>query len=139
VSRLDDPIAQYAVLKAWATAGEQPAAACDLALWALVRPPAVYGIRASIICMDAARALTRAGDREKARAAAKRGLSILESPDTDGLRLELLLAMHEAVPDERVLAAAGQVARRIVRNLPPVVATGFSRRPDVAAALAATR
>ncbi len=137
VQRVDDPPAQLAVLRARCVAAERPLDALDLAQWALVRPAPLLAFRAARIAADAARALHAAGDTEGARTAAKRGLRLLDGPGGDGLRLEILLAFHTASPDPRVLAAAGQLAGRLLEALPSALGATFRARPEIAAALAA--
>lgn len=136
-SRVDDPSAQLATLRARAIVSERPMDARDLAHWAMVRPAPLLGIRAARIAADASRALAGAGDTDAARSAAKRGLRSLEGPGGDGLRLELLLAFHAASPDPRILGAAGQVAGRLLESLPSGLADSFRARREIAAALAA--
>jgi hypothetical protein len=93
-------------------------------------------IRAARIAIDACLALAAVGDPERARSLGKRGLKILQGQASDGLGLEVLLALQAASPDVRVLVAAGQVAERIAASLSPALAAGFSKRPAVAQALA---
>lgn len=132
---IDDPAAQLAVLRARLYSQDNPLRARDLAAWALTREPPLMALRAARIALDAAIALTASGQAQQARQAVKRGLRALHGPGADGLRLELLLAMQAAVPEDRVLLAAGQVARRIALSLSPQLAVSFRARPAVAEAL----
>lgn len=136
-SHVDDPAAQLAAVRARLIAPDDPDTARDLATWVLVRPPPLLGLRGARIAIDASLALTLARAPDNARTAAKRGLKIMQGMQADGLSLELLLAMYAAAADDRVLAAAGQVAQRIAAQLPPSLAGRFSARSDVARALAA--
>jgi tetratricopeptide (TPR) repeat protein len=131
-----DPSGQVAAIRARVLAADQPETARDLATWVVVRPPPMLVLRAARIAVDASRALAAIGDVDGARSAAKRGLKALQGSGSDGLCVECLLALWSAAPDDRVLAAAGQLARRIVDGLPPAVGAAFARRPDVARALA---
>lgn len=136
-SRIDDPPGAYACIRARAEATTDPRRARDLVSWAFRREDPLYVVATAGICIDAARALTASGHHELARTAAKKGLKVLQGPARDGLRLELLLALNAPQPDERVLQTAGQVAQRILAQLPATVAESFRHRPEVAAALAA--
>lgn len=133
--KVDDPAGQIAALRA-RLIDSSPTQARDLAMWAMTREPPLMALRTARIALDAALALTAAGQSALARNAVKRGLKALHGPGADGTRLELLLAMHLASPDDRVLVAAGQVAHRIHAGLSPALANTFGSRPPVAAALA---
>ncbi|NCG20613.1 MAG: protein kinase [Rhodobacterales bacterium] len=132
---VDDPAAQLAALRARLYSQTDPARSIDLALWALHRPPPLLAIRAARIAIDVAQALAASGQIETARSAVKRGLKSLQGPGSDGLRLELLLSMQRARPDERVTAAIGQIATRIAQNLALRFATKFLQRDGVQEAL----
>ena len=132
---VDDPASQLAALRARLYSHTDPARSIDLALWALHRPPPLLAIRAARVAIDAARALAVSGQSETARSAVKRGLKSLQGPGADGLRLELLLSMQQARPDDRVSAAIGQIATRIALHLSPRFATKFLQRDGVEEAL----
>jgi tetratricopeptide (TPR) repeat protein len=137
---VDDPAAQLAALRARLIAADAPDTARDLATWVAVRPPALLGLRAAQIAIDAANALAAVGDIELSRTTAKKGLKALQPnptasrpgpPPTEGLVLELLLVMQRAAPDERVGAAARQVTERIAEGLPGPFAASFRKRRDL--------
>lgn len=132
---IDAPAAQHDALRARLLAARDPERAAELARRALAREPALMALRVARTAMDAARALSESGHPEEAREAVKRGLQPLHGPGADGIRLELLLVWHAASPEDRVLHAAGQVARRIRAGLAPRLATAFGARPEVASAL----
>ena len=133
---LDDPPAQVAVIKGRHLALRSPRAALDQVRWAVGRAPPYLCLAAAAISLDATLALTDIDEIEDARRAAKRGLKQLTGDGADGLRLELLLALHEASPDDRVIHAAGQLAERIRANLAQPVAATFAARADIRRALA---
>lgn len=135
-SRVDDPAAQLAAIRARGFALDNPARARDLATWAIVREPPLLNIRGGSIALDAAEALRTSGHPVAARNAVKRGLKILQAPAADGLRLELLVAMQRAAPDPRVLDAAGQVAARVLAGLSGQAAASFRTREVIERALA---
>jgi tetratricopeptide (TPR) repeat protein len=135
---IDDPAAQLAAVRARLCAPTDPLRARDLAAWALARTPPRLALRGARIALDAAIALTRAQQTDAARSAVKRGLKQLKGPGADALRLELLVAMHEAQPDHRVLDALAQIAPRIEAQLPPNAVAGFRARPVVRDALRRT-
>jgi len=128
-SSIDDPAAQLAAMRARLCAGTDPLRARDLAAWALARTPPRLALRGARIALDCALALTEASQIEPARSAVKHGLKQLQGPGSDALRLELLVAMHRAQPDPRVLNALSQIAPRIEGQLPPTAAQTFRARP----------
>ena len=133
--RISDPASRYAVLRAWRIASTSRIEARDLATWALVRPAPLWVVSRAQVARDATLVLVRAGDPAGARDAAKRGLRAVEVPGTDGLRLELLLALHRALPDPRVQTAAAQLADRVARSMPRGASSGFRQRGGIRAAL----
>lgn len=134
-SVLDDPPGQLAAIQARIAAPTEPERARDLALWALHRTPGKLQTAASQLALDVGRALNAIGDSAGARSAAKKGLRQLTATSTETLRLELLLVMHTARPEPKVEAAVRALAGRIAASLPPHMATRFSARPELAAAL----
>jgi tetratricopeptide (TPR) repeat protein len=142
---IDDPAGQLASVRARLLVGEASDTARDLATWVAVRPPAALAIRAARIAIDATMALAAVGDPDLARSTAKRAIKSLQTTGssqtsaggpTDGFVLEALLALYATSPDDRVHAAAGQVAERIAAGLPGGLGTSFRARADVAKALA---
>ena len=138
-SPIDDPPAQLAAMRARLCAGTDPLRARDLAAWAQGREAPRLSLRGARIALDCALALTQAQQVEGARSAVKRGLKQLTGPGGDALRLELLVAMHQAQPDPRVLHALAQIAPRIEGQLPPTAVDTFRARPVVREALAVRR
>jgi len=134
-TRVDDPSAQHAAIRARILAPTDPSASRDLAVWSLTRQQPLLGFRAAFIALDASKALTAAGFNDTARTAAKRGLKLLKGLGGDGIRLEMLVALHVASPDPRVLDALQQVATRIAARMPGPAVNSFFRRPIVGAAL----
>mgnify|MGYP000176568030 CR=1 FL=1 len=134
---IDDPPAQLAAMRARLFASSDPLRARDLAAWAQGRTPPRLSIRAARIALDCALALTEAQQVEGARSSVKRGLKRLQGPGGDALRLELLVAMHKAQPDPRVLHALAQIAPRIEGQLPPTAVATFRARAVVREALSA--
>ncbi len=135
-SQLDDPAAQAAALRARICAADDPARARDLAAWALTRPAPLLVLSSARVSVDAAMALVAAGQVEAARQAVKRGLKALQvGVASDGLRLELLVAMQVASPDPRVIDAIRQVAARMLPLLPPNTADRFRARAVIHQAL----
>ncbi len=134
-NRIDDPAAQAAAIRSRAMVHTKPLAARDLATWAMVRPVPMLAVRGAKIAIDVCWTLAEAGDVDRSRTAAKRGLKVLKGPGMDGLRLGVLLALQKAQNDQRVLEAAGTVAKRIGSQLPPELQHGFVRTPGVADAL----
>jgi len=135
IDPIDDPPAQLAAVRARLCAGSDPLRARDLAAWALARTPPRLSLRGARIALDAALALSTAQQTEAARSAVKRGLKQLKGAGGDALRLELLVAMHQAQPDQRVLDALAQIAPRIEAQLPPNAVGTFLARPVVREAL----
>lgn len=133
---VDDPAAQLAALRARLLAPDDPNTARDLITWLGSRTPPLFSLRTGPLALDICSALCQLGDADGARKHIKRGLKAMPNPGSDGISLELLLQLHRATPDPRVLAAAGQLARRIAGALPPALAATFSARPEIAAALA---
>ena len=76
-------------------------------------------------------ALGRVGQVDPARTAVKRGLKALDGPGADGLRLELLIAMYRARPEDRVLEAIGALSKRISGRLSSDHARRFRQRAVV--------
>ena len=133
---LDGPTRRAAV-EALCLAPHKPQRARDLARWALTRTHTSLPLHAAWIELTCARALRETGEREASRSAAKKGLARLTGPGIDGLRVELLLAMHKASPDRRVLATAGELVHRMVQGLPRPVAQGYTSRTEISLALQA--
>lgn len=133
---IDAPAAWHDALRGRLLAARGSERAAELARRALAREPALMALRVARTALDAALALAASGHPDEAREAVKRGLKVLHGPGADGIRLELLLAWQAASPEDRVLHAAGQVARRIQSSLAPGLARSFGARPEVAAALA---
>jgi hypothetical protein len=133
---VEDLPAQLAALRARLLASTTADTARDLATWAIVRQAPLLSLRSAVVSRDAAMALATVADIERARVSAKRGLKAMSGPGTDGFTLELLLVLYRTNPDQRVLVAGGEVARRIVDLLPPALAETFLRREDVAICLA---
>lgn len=138
-STVDDPAGQLAALRARALAPRDPVAAAALAQAALKRPAPIVGAAAAQIRLDASLALGAAGRSAEARAAVKRGLKSIHGTRAHGLRLELLLSMHGAAPEGRVLASAGETAHKIGSRLSGAAARSFRGRRGVATALASGR
>ena len=139
-SRIDDPPAQCAALRARALATVKRGVTTDLASWVMRRPPPLMAARAARTLIDISRALGQARATDAARSAAKQGLKLIQSVDAaDLLTLELLLALDAAQPDARVRSAAGQLAARISAQLQPDLARSFRARDEVAIALDAAR
>lgn len=136
VDPIDDPPAQLAAVRARLCAATDPLRARDLAAWALARTPPRLALRAARIALDASIALTLAKQVEPSRTAVKRGLKLLKGAGADALRLELLVAMHQAQPDPRVIEALTQIAPRIEGQLPPTAVPSFRARPVVNEAFA---
>ncbi len=134
-SQVYDPPAQHAALYARLFARIDAGRCRDLSTWTLTRPPPTLGIRAAEIALDCAHALMAIGQNDPARSAIKHGLKQLQGHGADGLRLELLVLMHQAAPDHRVLDAVGQVARRMLPQLPATGAEAFRTRNVIADAL----
>lgn len=128
---VDDPPALHAALQARLLAPTAPREAHDLAVWALRRPEPMLGFRMGIVALDTSKALLAAGHQETARKAAKRGLKSLKGLGADGLRLEVLLALQRAGPDERVAAAIRQVAGRVAQRLTGPALETFRKRTDL--------
>jgi tetratricopeptide (TPR) repeat protein len=134
--RVYDPPAQVAALRARLVAMEDPSQARDLAAWALTRPAPLLVLAAARISLDAAIALMAAAQPDAARQAVKRGLKLVQGgSESDGLRLELLVTMHAAGPDERVMEAIKLVVARMLPLLPAHTAERFRARPVVRDAL----
>lgn len=125
---VDDPPGLHAALRARILAPDSQQEARDLAIWAVRRPAPMLGFRSAIIALDANKALLAVGDAPSARTAAKRGLKRVQGLGADGLRLETLLALQRAEPDERVVAACSAVARRIYARLDGPALERFSER-----------
>ena len=137
---IDDPPAQGAALRARIQVSRGIPAGADLASWVISRRTPFLAIRGTQFMVDASKALKTVGRTEQARTAVKRALKAIHAAEgADGLRLELLLALHQASPDPRVNNTAGQVAQRILAQLSPRAAKPFSSRPEVADALSAIR
>ncbi len=135
-TRVDDPSAQHAALRARLLAGTDPTGARDLAVWSLTRQQPLLGFRAAFIALDASKALSACGQHKTARTAAKRGLKLLKGLGGDGIRLEMLIALQTASPDRRVMDALAQVATRIASRMPAPAVESFVNRPIVGEALA---
>jgi tetratricopeptide (TPR) repeat protein len=131
---IDDPAGQHAAIRARALARLRPQEARDLALWAAVRPPALLPVRGARVLADLARALAAIGEIEGARGAAKRGLKRLEGPGLDGVRLELLITLHAAAPEPRVVDSLVAVLQRILADLPLELRASLRQRPGLEAA-----
>ncbi len=99
-----------------------------LAEQALERPPPSIAVRAAQIRLDAAKALIDAGEPARARASVKRGLKLVQGLAARGLKLDLMIALHDAQPDERVAEAVLKVAARILESLPDHARDSFRRR-----------
>ena len=125
---VDDPPAQVAAARACIIAGDTPDVARDLAMWVAVRPPPLLPLLAARIQLDASHALSRVGETEAARGCAKRGLKAIQGASAEAISLELLLALDLAQPDDRVRAAADQLAARIAAGLPTGMSASFLRR-----------
>lgn len=134
---VDRPVLQQRALLARVLAPVAPARAAGIARRCLEAAPARVALTAAATWRDLSLALADVGETEEARTAAKRGIRALDGPGTEGATLGLLLALHAASPDPRVLSAAGQVARRVASWLSADAARGFTSRPEVAEALAA--
>jgi tetratricopeptide (TPR) repeat protein len=133
---IDDPPGQVAAVRARLFANTNAENALDLATWVLARPKPMLAFRGAWAVLDVGKAFIAIGETERARQACKRGLTLLQGPGADGLRLELLVTLHHAGPDPRVLDAIAQIAQRILKGLQPQAAKSFSNRPLVEAALA---
>ncbi len=131
-SLLHAPANQRAAILARCLAASDPARATDQAAWALVQTPARFPITAAAVARDIAAALLGAGQPAAARRAVKRGLKALQNSDADGLRLELLLMLHRAAPDDRVVEALQPVLSRIRRGLQGPRRQAFDARDDLA-------
>ena len=107
------------------------ARARDLAAWAQQRPPPRLALHGARVALDCAAAFTAIDQVEAARSSIKRGLRQLSGPGADALRAELLVALHLARPDPRVLEALQQVLPRIVANLSPQAVRTFTARPVI--------
>lgn len=128
---VDDPPALHAALQARLLAPTDPRGAYELAIWSLRRPEPMLGFRSGLVALDASKALLETGQAETARKAAKRGLKSLKGLGADGLRLEVLLALQRAGPDERVTLAIRQVAGRVAQRLTGPALETFRRRTDL--------
>ena len=64
-----------------------------------------------------------------------RGLTALDGPGADGLRLELLLILQRARPEERVAHAIQTIAERISAGLNPTQSARFRHRAGIERAL----
>ncbi|MEZ4234983.1 MAG: hypothetical protein R3F59_02225 [Myxococcota bacterium] len=137
-SPVDDPPAQFAAVSARLYAASEPSRARDLATWALTRPAPLLVLTGTRIAQDAAMALIEVGQPEPARAALKRGLSLLGAADgtEDGIRLELMVEMQRASPDRRVIGAIRQVVERMLAAIPTAAVDRFRARPVIREALA---
>lgn len=139
-SPVDDPPAQYAAVTARLYAQTEPTRARDLATWALTRPPPLLLLTGARIALDAAETLIEVGQAESARQAIKRGLKLLgaaqSEDDVDGIRLELLVAMQRAAPDDRVVDALRLLVERVRPSVPASAETAFLARPQIREALA---
>jgi hypothetical protein len=132
-NRLDDPPGQLAAIRARLLASSDPAAAKDLATWAMTRSEPLLALRSFRIRVDSSRALSAVGAIDHAREGAKRAVRLLDAAGTEGFRLDALLALNQAADDPRVAAAIGQLARRIADRLPPSIAKTFRTRADLVA------
>ena len=132
---LDDPAGHRLGVTARVCAhSEDPGArvrAADLVGELLARPAPSVAIRAAQIQLDAARALLVLGDGSQAKAAAKRGLKLVHGLAARGIRLDLMLALHDVQPDERVAEAVLKVAGRILESLPEHAREAFRQRPGL--------
>ncbi|MEL6907940.1 MAG: hypothetical protein AAFP22_21210, partial [Planctomycetota bacterium] len=110
-----------------------------LAEQALERPPPSIAIRAAQIRLDAAKALIDAGDPARAKTTVKRGLKLVQGLAARGLKLDLMVALHDAQADERVAEAILKVAARMLESLPDHARDGFRRRAGLRRVLQARR
>ncbi|MEN0063719.1 MAG: NAD(P)-binding domain-containing protein [Myxococcota bacterium] len=138
---VDDPVGQRLALTARITAQTERHTdrrrAAALAEQAIERPPPQVAIRAAQIRLDAARAFIDAGEAPRAKASVKRGLKVIQGLAARGLKLDLMLTLHAAQPDERVAEAVVKVANRILETLPNHVHDSFRARPGLSALLQA--
>ena len=128
---IDDPVGQLAALKARALAATDPRRAQELASMAMARPTPLLAIRAARIRLDCAAALVAANQANAARSAVKRGLKIIQGTNAKGLKLELLMQFHLAVPDARVAEAAARTAQKLMEHMPDHAKTSFRQRAPV--------
>ena len=131
-SQLDDPEGQLLAVRARIEANSRPRRGQALASEALDRPPALLPLATGRIHLDAAHALITSDHNNAARVAVKRALKLVQGIGARGLKFELLLAFHEAVPDHRVAEAAARTALAISEQLSERAAESLHERAAVA-------
>ncbi|HHO52585.1 MAG TPA: hypothetical protein ENK18_17375 [Deltaproteobacteria bacterium] len=129
--RVDDPEGQLLVLHARFAASTEPSRAEQLCRTALARRPPLLIPATATIALDASRALFTAGQATEAAQAAARGLRALRGPGSDGLRLELLLAQHQAAPGDETRRTIQGILERMTPLLPPQATQRFAHRADL--------
>ena len=132
---LDDPVGRRTALLARVAASTDAARGKKLANDAMGRPTPLSGVHGAQIRLDAAHALLQANQASAARAAVKRGLKLIQGSNAKGLKLELLLAFHQAEPEDRVAEAAARTAIKLMEPLPDHARRAFGEREAVHAVL----
>ncbi|MBX2800701.1 MAG: NAD(P)-binding domain-containing protein [Myxococcales bacterium] len=130
-SEIDDPVGQRLALRARVTAASDPSRGRRLAERVVSRPLPMLKLRGARLRLDASRALIDADQNNAARSIVKEGLKLVQSTGATGLRFELLLAFHTAVPDHRVAEAAGRTAQKLLERMPDHAKDSFVDRTEV--------
>ncbi|MEQ1572392.1 MAG: hypothetical protein ABMA64_42620, partial [Myxococcota bacterium] len=134
-SVMTDPAGQQLALRARVGATQDAESARQLASTAIARRGPLVPLAAVALRLDAARALLDSGNPLPARAAAKRGLKAVPGADPKGVRLALLVLLHETGPDDtQVVEAMSRTAQRVAGELTKADAASFRARSNLATA-----
>lgn len=135
--QVEDLAAHLGVLRSRAMVGRSPDDAVRLVGWALGRPPSAFRASAARLEVDAAMALTEAGQPEQARRALARAVLRLRDSPYTGLRLEAGLLRVRLEPGDASRRGALRALDDLLATLPVADRAGVEARPEIVALVVA--